>query len=340
MKALVVKLTGAGTPNSDTIGTGLTATGTVNDSPGRLGGQISILGLPDAPVVLTSFRDDTVGAGLKPDGSPFTDNNGDKTNSRAEPNDWRSIYLAQNSTDRNVDVIPELELSTEVAPGLNGNVENAQLLGELAGSLTASDEVQRLGFEVEGFLSNPDDVDIYSFIGRPGTEVWIDIDKTSFSLDSVIELLDENGTVLARSDDSGEEIANGSVVDVFDPRLEGVTTSLQARDPQYSRFGAGGVFEDFDTDESTRRGDSLYVDRQRRRSQRTQQLFLPRPKCIDQSRRCEWRPYPRWLPLPGSLNGRSRVSWERRSVLGYSICQPRHSRPGAAGNIAASWRSR
>ncbi|MEL6106099.1 MAG: peptidase, partial [Planctomycetota bacterium] len=246
-ESLVVKLTGAGTPNSDTIGTGLTATGTVNDAPGRLGGQISILGLPDAPVVLTSFRDDSVGAGLTPDGSPFTDNNGDKTNSRAEPNDWRSVYLAQNSTDRNVDVIPELELSTEAAPGLNGNIENAQLLGELAGSLTASDEVQRLGFEVEGFLSNPDDVDTYSFIGRPGTEVWIDIDKTTFGLDTVIELLDENGTVLARSDDSGDEIANGSVVDVFDPRLDGVTTSLQARDPQYSRFGAGGVFEDFDT---------------------------------------------------------------------------------------------
>ncbi|MEO1528096.1 MAG: tandem-95 repeat protein [Planctomycetota bacterium] len=246
-ESLVVKLAGSGTPNSDTIGTGFTATGTVNDATDRLGGQISILGLPDAPVVLTSFRDDSVGAGLRPDGSPFTDNNGDKTNSRAESNDWRSVYLAQNSTDRNVDIIPELELSTEAAPGLNGNVENAQLLGELAGSLTASDEVQRLGFEVEGFLSNPNDVDIYSFIGRPGTEVWIDIDKTSFTLDSVIELLDENGQVLARSNDSGAEIANGSEVDVFDPRLDGVTTSLQARDPQYSEFGAGGVYEDFDT---------------------------------------------------------------------------------------------
>ena len=238
---------GQGTPNSATIGTGLTASGTPNDAINRIGGSISILGLPDAPVVLTSFRDDSVGAGLTPEGTQFTDNNGDKNNSRPEPNDWRSILFDQWSNDRNIDVIPELELATEVAPGLNGSVSNAQVLGELASSLTGSDEVLRLGFEVEGFLSNPDDVDTYSFIGSPGTEIWVDIDKTSFTLDTVIELLDANGNVLARSDDSGREIANGSTVDVFDPRLEGLTTSLQARDPQYSEFGAGGVYEDFDT---------------------------------------------------------------------------------------------
>ncbi|MCS7471158.1 tandem-95 repeat protein [Stieleria sp. ICT_E10.1] len=238
---------GQGTPNSATIGTGLTASGTPNDAIDRIGGSISILGLPDSPVVLTSFRDDTVGAGLTPEGTQFTDNNGDKSNSRPEANDWRSILLDQWSNDRNVDVIPELELATEVAPGLNGSVQNAQVLGELATSLTASDEVLRLGFEVEGFLSNPDDVDTYSFTGSPGTEIWVDIDKTSFTLDSVIELLDANGNVLARSNDSGDEIANGSNVEVFDPRLEGVTTSLQARDPQFSNFGVGGVYEDFDT---------------------------------------------------------------------------------------------
>ncbi|QDV42647.1 hypothetical protein Enr13x_24960 [Stieleria neptunia] len=238
---------GQGTPNSATIGTGLTASGTPNDAIDRIGGSISILGLPDAPVVLTSFRDDTVGAGLTPEGTQFTDNNGDKSNSRPEANDWRSILLDQWSNDRNVDVIPELELATEVAPGLNGSVQNAQVLGELATSLTASDEVLRLGFEVEGFLSNPNDVDTYSFTGSPGTEIWVDIDKTSFTLDSVIELLDASGNVLARSNDSGDEIANGSTVEVFDPRLEGVTTSLQARDPQFSEFGVGGVYEDFDT---------------------------------------------------------------------------------------------
>ncbi len=238
---------GQGTPNSATIGTGLTASGTPNDAIDRIGGSISILGLPDSPVVLTSFRDDTVGAGLTPEGTQFTDTNGDKSNSRPEANDWRSILLDQWSNDRNVDVIPELELPTEVAPGLNGSVQNAQVLGQLASSLTASDEVLRLGFEVEGFLSNPDDVDTYSFTGTPGTEIWVDIDTTSFTLDSVIELLDANGNVLARSNDSGDEIANGSTVEVFDPRLEGVTTSLQARDPQFSEFGVEGVYEDFET---------------------------------------------------------------------------------------------
>ncbi|TWU06030.1 tandem-95 repeat protein [Stieleria varia] len=246
-ESLVVKLIGSGTPNSSTIGTGFTATGTPDDAIDRIGGSISILGQPGAPVVLTSFLDDTVGAGLKPDGSQFTDNNGDGISSRPSPNDWRSVYLDQYSVDRNVAVIPEFELSTEVAPGLNGDVENAQFLGALASNLSASDEVLRLGFEVEGFLSGPTDVDTYSFTGKPGTEVWVDIDQTSFGLDTVIELLDENGQVLARSDNSSVEVANGSTVDVFDPRLDGVTTSLQARATEFSEFGVGGLYEDFGT---------------------------------------------------------------------------------------------
>ena len=115
----------------------------------------------------------------------------------------------------------------------------------MAAELTASDEVLRLGFEVEGFLSGPSDVDVYSFTGSPGTEIWVDIDRTSYTLDTVIELLDENGVVLARSDNSFAEIADGSDVTVLDARLEGITTSLQARDPLYTEFGAGGLYEDF-----------------------------------------------------------------------------------------------
>ena len=241
------KRDGQGTPNSPTIGTGLTATGTPNDAAGRIGGSVSVLGYPDAPVVLTSYKDDTVGAGLTPDGTQFTDNNGDKIGSRPEPNDWRSILLDQFSNDRNVDLVLEYELSTELAPGLNGTVDNAQVLGELAKDLLSSNETQRQGFEIEGFLSNDDDVDTYSFIGTPGTEVWIDVDKTSFTLDTVVELLDANGNVLARSNDSGTEIANGSTVDILDPSYEGTTTSLQARDPLYSEFGVFGVYRDHDT---------------------------------------------------------------------------------------------
>lgn len=244
-ESLVVKLTGSGTPNSATLGTGFTATGSIGDIQDRIGGAIHIVGQPGAPVVLTSLQDDTVGAGLMPDGSQFTDTNGDGIQSRPEPNDWRSVFLDQYSNDRNVDVITEFELPTEVAPGLNGAIENAQLLGELAPNLFSGDENRRHGFEVEGYLSSETDIDTYTFTGSPGTEIWVDIDRTTYTLDSVIELLDENGRVLARSDNSFEETSGDASVVVLDPNLLSSTTSLQASGEQYTERGAGGLYEDF-----------------------------------------------------------------------------------------------
>ena len=49
------------------------------------------------------------------------------------------------------------------------------------------------------------DVDVYSFQGDGGTEVWIDIDRTTTALDTVIELIDSSGVVIARSDNSYDE---------------------------------------------------------------------------------------------------------------------------------------
>ncbi len=45
-------------------------------------------------------------------------------------------------------------------------------------------------------------MDVYSFIAESGTEVWFDIDLTGNQLDSVVELIDANGIVLAASNDS------------------------------------------------------------------------------------------------------------------------------------------
>ncbi|NND99399.1 MAG: peptidase, partial [Pirellulaceae bacterium] len=246
-ESLVVKFTGSGGPNSATQGTGITATGSPSSIDDRIGGMVHVIGLPGAPVILTSLDDDGAGAGLKPDGSQFTDHDGDGINSRPFANDWRGILLDQYSNDYNIPVLPELELSTEVAPGLNSTVENAQFLGELAQNLSTGDHVRRLGFEVQGYLSGKTDVDVYSFIGSPGTEVWVDVDRTSFGLDTVVELLDENGQVLARSDNSFAETAFGSPepVTILDPDLEGVTTSLQAGNEQYTDRGVFGLYEDF-----------------------------------------------------------------------------------------------
>lgn len=244
-ESLVVKFSGSGTANSPTQGTGLTARGFESDIEDRVGGTIHLLGLPGAPVVLTSFRDDSVGAGLKPDGSQFTDNNGDGLGSRAEPNDWRSVFFDQYSNDYNADFILERELSTEVAPGLNGTTLNAQDLGILAERVTASDEQLRLGFEVEGFLAGSTDVDTYAFTGFAGTEVWLDVDRTLYTNDTVIEVLDAQGNVVARSDDSFAEVADPDSLVLLDPDFQRTATPLQTRPDAVTPFGAGGLYEDF-----------------------------------------------------------------------------------------------
>ncbi|MGB7347354.1 MAG: peptidase, partial [Pirellulaceae bacterium] len=246
-ESLVVKFSGPGGPNSATEGTGITATGSTSGIEDRIGGSVHIIGMPGSPVILTSIEDDTAGAGLKPDGSQFTDHDGDGIFTRPFANDWRGVLLDQFSNDYNIPVLPELELSTEVAPGLNATVDNAQFLGELAENLYTGDHVRRLGFEVQGYLSGNTDVDVYSFIGTPGTEIWVDVDKTSLGLDTVIELLDENGQLLARSDNSIDETALNSPtpLTILDPDLQGVTTSLQAANEQYTQRDTFGNYKDF-----------------------------------------------------------------------------------------------
>ncbi|MEM8910223.1 MAG: Ig-like domain-containing protein [Planctomycetota bacterium] len=243
-ESLVVKLEGGGNPNDPSFGTGLTATGSAGDSVSRLGGVVQVLGLPGAPVVLTSLKDDTVGAGLAVDGSEFTDTNGDSFGSRPEPNDWRSILLDEYSRDRNVDVILEQESTTGESPGRNGSVNTAQFLGELATDRNGGDETRRLGFEVDGTLARDGDIDTYSFVGTAGSQVWIDVDETTFSLDTIIELLDADGNVLARSDSSLDEVDNGVPVTVLDSSLEGLVNPLQSSAEAYTDRNAFDQYDD------------------------------------------------------------------------------------------------
>ncbi len=126
--------------------------------------------------------------------------------------DWRSVRLDQYSHDRNVESIIEAEPAESAAPGVNGTPQLAQSLGYLASNEKAGDENLRLGFEIQGSLTARDDIDVYSFTGQPGTEVWFDIDATKNTLDTVVELVDANGTVLARSDNSLAEAADPSLL--------------------------------------------------------------------------------------------------------------------------------
>jgi hypothetical protein len=246
-ESLVIKLFGPGSPFNDTTGTGFTITGTENDLRDRIGGSIQVLGRPGFPVVMTSVLDDSIGAGRKPDGTQLTDTNNDRFASRPGPNDWRSLFLDQTSNDRNVLVVRELELQTDQSPGINATAGTAQVLGELAGRIVDGDDLRRIAFDVEGFLSAPNDVDVYQFRGEAGSEVWIDIDRTTSSLDTVVELLDSNGVVLARSTNSFDEANDAGQIDVFSTQLSNRVGSLAEGPNELITRGVGGDYYDFDS---------------------------------------------------------------------------------------------
>ena len=190
-ESLVVKLSGSNTA-------GFTAGGHGIDIDDRIGGTVQILGAPGFPVVLTSLHDDSVGAGFDFEGFPVTDTNGNGAATRPAASDWRSVKLEQFSNDRNVRVVIEAE---QAATG-GQDSPSPELLGTLAPNEKSGDDNRPLGFEIHGHISSdsPIDVDTYSFKGIAGSEVWLDLDRTSSSLDSVLELVSAAGTVLARSD--------------------------------------------------------------------------------------------------------------------------------------------
>lgn len=116
--------------------------------------------------------------------------------------DWRGTILDQNSHDRNVGALIEYEDPSISGAGTNGTPETAQYLGIVGRGEGNSDDNLRLGFDIQASIGQPTDVDVYSFRGTAGTQVWLDIDRTSNKLDTVVELIAADGSVLARSDNS------------------------------------------------------------------------------------------------------------------------------------------
>ena len=119
-QSLVVKLSGSTA--------GFTADGTPLDISNRIGGALQVLGAPGHPVILTSLRDNTVGAGVDLQGNPVDETlvNGTSTAN------WQGITLTQYSNDRNVPVVNELESSYTGGTDINGTPSSAQQLGTLA----------------------------------------------------------------------------------------------------------------------------------------------------------------------------------------------------------------
>ncbi len=222
--SLVVKLAGGSA--------GFTAGGKPLDIDDRIGGVLQIVGQPYFPVILTSLNDDSVGAGFGLDGLPLSDTNNNGASAGA-PRDWRSILISQYAHDRNVAVYHENEAVDATDQGSNATPRLAEFLGEIGrqddilrnadGTTTVrntSDDTLRLGYEVHGVIDSPNDVDVYSFKAVAGTEVWIDLDRTTHALDSVVELISSTGSIIALSDSSLSESTGVSSVYRATPLVE------------------------------------------------------------------------------------------------------------------------
>ncbi len=198
-ESLVVKLLGSSA--------GFTASGEPLEIDDRIGGSLQVVGMPGKPVVFTSLNDDTISAGFTLLGEPQFDTNGNGSATTAQAGDWRSLRLDTYSNDRNVAVVNETEAASQSAKDDNGDPFTAEQLGQLATLDKGGDDNLRLGFEIHGVIRSdaPDDVDVYTFDATAGTEIWIDIDWTTYALDTIVELIDADGNVLARSDNSTDE---------------------------------------------------------------------------------------------------------------------------------------
>jgi hypothetical protein len=151
--------------------------------------------------------------------------------------EWQGLTIDQFAHDRNVESILELESPTSDGT-VNAIPEKAQVLGTLAPHEKAGDETLRLGFTVHGVLGQRTDVDVYSFTAKAGTEIWVDVDRTRHALDPVVELIDNLGNVLARSQNSPlENLGDGAPGNIGrrmqkTPPYEGIDNySTNPRDP-------------------------------------------------------------------------------------------------------------
>ncbi len=204
-ESLVVKLAGANA--------GFTATGNPVEIIDRVGGTIHVLGTVGHPVILTALNDDSVGAGFTPSGSVNANTDNSAAPTVGTPGAWRGFVFDEFSNDRNVAALRELENPLNSNNDVNNTPSLSQLLGTLAPNEKSGDENRRLGFQVKGYISpdSPEDVDVYSFVGTAGTQVWIDIDRTDPTLDAIVEVTNVLGTVLARSVRSSDPQFPGNV---------------------------------------------------------------------------------------------------------------------------------
>ncbi|TWT73241.1 dockerin type I domain-containing protein [Allorhodopirellula solitaria] len=120
---------------------------------------------------------------------------------------WDGIVIREAASDSNASLTAENEPANVGDSDTNALASRSQYLGEVAPDRASGDENRRLGLIVDGELSSSSDIDVYSFVAEAGTQVWIDIDRTDLSLDTVVELVNANGQTIVLSDDAMAEAA-------------------------------------------------------------------------------------------------------------------------------------
>jgi hypothetical protein len=115
----------------------------------------------------------------------------------------------------------------------------------LAPNEQGGDENLRMGFQIVGFLNAPNDVDIYSFTAMGGTEVWLDIDRTRYALDTVIEVLNSNGQIIAQSNHSWLETIDHDLLYHDPDQIAGTSVNPLQRLPEIyqPRHVSGEIME-------------------------------------------------------------------------------------------------
>jgi hypothetical protein len=81
----------------------------------------------------------------------------------------------------------------------------------------ADAQVLTLPVTVNGRLQEPGDVDYYRFDAKAGQQLVLNVDAASLGarMDSIIELSDETGTVIARNDDASWETRDSRIIQTF-----------------------------------------------------------------------------------------------------------------------------
>ena len=88
-------------------------------------------------------------------------------------------------------------------------------------------------------------MDVFSFTAVAGTEVWFDADSTSTILDTVIELIDADGVLVARSVNSLTEQSDPSQILVTPAIGTGTVNPVAKTSPEYVARHESGLPKDF-----------------------------------------------------------------------------------------------